>query len=144
MPLDNKLTFVVVVPDRPLPTSEDRRALPETVRHDDAAFNLGRMGLLLAGLADHRRLVAAATDDRLHQAWRSPLFPEADLLLVGLREAGALATCWSGAGPSILAFCTVGTEGTVARAGAGLLADSGVPGKVLEVVPAHTGLVVEP
>ncbi len=142
-PLDHKLTFVVIVPDRPLPTSEARRALPEMVRHADAAFNLGRLGLLLAGLADHRRLVAAATEDRLHQVWRAALFPEADLLLVGLREAGALATCWSGAGPSILAFCTVGTEGTVARAGAGLLAESGLAGKVLEVGADRAGLVVE-
>jgi homoserine kinase len=143
LPLDHKLSFVVVVPDRTLPTDEARQALPDTVPHADAAFNLGRMGLLLAGLADHRRLVAAATEDRLHQDWRSALFPEAGLMLVGLIDAGALATCWSGAGPSILALCTVGTEGTVARAGAELLTGSGLSGRVLELMPDHRGLVVE-
>jgi homoserine kinase len=142
LPLDHKLAFVVVVPDRPLPTSQARRALPETVPHADAAFNLGRMGMLLAGLADHRRLVPAATEDRLHQAWRTALFPEAGLILVGLIDAGALASCWSGAGPGILAVCTVGTEGTVARAGADLLAESDLSGRVLELMPDHTGVVV--
>jgi homoserine kinase len=144
LPLDHKLTFVVLVPDRHLPTSTARDVLPEVVGHAEAAFNLGRMGLLLAGLADHRRLTPAATEDRLHQSWRMALFPEAGLLLVGLVEAGALATCWSGAGPSILAICTVGTEGTVARAGADLLAESGLSGRVLELPPDHRGLVVEP
>jgi homoserine kinase len=143
LPFDHKLTFVLVVPDLHVPTSTARRSLPDRVAHADAAFNLGRMGLLLAGLADHRRLVAAATEDRLHQTWRSALFPEANLFLVALVDAGALATCWSGAGPSILAICTVGTEGTVARAGAGLLTESGLSGRVLELPPDHRGLVVE-
>ena len=142
LPLDHKLTFVVVVPDRSLPTHEARRALPATVTHADAVFNLGRMGLLIAGLADHRRLVGAAAEDRIHQQWRGGLFPEADRIMVGLREAGASAVCWSGAGPSILGICTVGTEGGVAQAGATLLAESGLAGGVLQLPPDHVGLVV--
>jgi homoserine kinase len=144
LPLDHKLTFVVVVPDRRLPTHEARQALPATVTHADAAFNLGRMGLLIAGLADHRRLVAAAAEDRLHQRWRGGLFPEADRIMVALRDGGACAVCWSGAGPSILAICTVGTEGNVARAGTALLAEAGLSGQVLQLAPDLAGLTVKP
>ncbi len=48
-----RLRFVAVVPDRQLATSRARGTLPDTVPHEDAAFNLGRLGLLVAGLADH-------------------------------------------------------------------------------------------
>src|SRR5579863_2124636 len=74
LPLDPRLVFVVLVPDRPLPTVQARQALADSVSHHDAAFNLGRMGLLLSGLADGKKLVREATEDRLHQAARTPLF----------------------------------------------------------------------
>ena len=141
-PLDPDLRFVVVVPDRHLPTKEARAALPALVPHADAAFNLGRMGILLAGLADAGKLVAAATDDRLHQNQRTTLFPEANVLLEGLRSAGALATSWSGAGPSLLAFCTADTAGAVAEAGEALLMATSVAGQVLTLEADHVGLVV--
>ena len=50
------------------------------------AFNLARMGLMLAGLADSRVLIREATEDRIHQDYRSPLFPEAPKLLAGLSK----------------------------------------------------------
>jgi homoserine kinase len=140
LPLDPHLAFVVVVPDQQLPTSQARAALPASVPHADAGFNLGRMGLLIAGLADHRRLIPAATEDRLHQPYRMPLFPEAELLLVGLVDAGARATSWSGAGPSILAICTAGTASRVAEAGAKLLAGAGLTGQVLQLAPDYEGV----
>jgi homoserine kinase len=143
LPLDPHLAFVVLVPDRSLSTEHARAALPRSVPHGDAAFNLGRLGLLIAGLADHRRLLPEATEDRLHQGPRSPLFPEADGLLAGLVRAGALASCWSGAGPSLLALCTVGAASTVAQAGRTLLADAAVPGQVLQLVADFAGVIVD-
>jgi homoserine kinase len=128
--LDPHLRFVVVIPDRQLATVNAREVLGTTVPHGDAAFNLGRMGLLLAGLADHRALVAEAAEDRLHQDARATLFPEAPALLEGLRHAGALASCWSGAGPSLLAVCDEASAPQVARAASGLLDSQGVAGEV--------------
>ncbi|HEX3542573.1 MAG TPA: homoserine kinase [Acidimicrobiales bacterium] len=144
LPLDPHLAFVVVVPDRQLPTKQAREALPASLPHADAAFNLGRMGLLVAGLADHRLLVSAATEDRLHQRYRGPLFPEADPIMSGLLAAGALAACWSGAGPSILGICTAGAASRVAEAGAKLLAEWGLAGQVRQLAPDHQGVVVTP
>lgn len=143
LPLDAGLVFVVLVPDRALPTVQARQALPEMVSHHDAAFNLGRMGLLLSGLADRTKLVREATDDRLHQAARTPLFPESPILLAGLAEAGARATCWSGAGPSLLAFCDGSSGKRVRSAAERLMADARVPGRALLLKAATTGLVVE-
>lgn len=140
--LDPELRFVVVVPDRELPTAEARQALPSSVPLGDAVFNLSRLGLLVAGLADRRLLVPEAGDDRLHQPARSALFSEAEALLVGLRRAGALTSCWSGAGPSLVALSDAGAaEGLCASARA-LMASLGVPGKALVLGADHAGVQV--
>ena len=141
MGLDPSLVFVAVVPDRPLPTVKARQALPPQVSREDAAFNLGRMGLLVVGLADSRLLVKEAAEDRLHQDYRSPLFPEAPMLLARLLAGGALAACWSGAGPSLLGFSTeADAPGVCAAARAGL-AESGIAGSVLVLRADTAGLV---
>ena len=136
--LDPGLRFVFVIPDRALPTAAARASLPAAVPHADAVFNLGRMGLLIAGLADRAGLLAEAGDDRLHQDARTALFPEAPALLAGLRAAGALTSCWSGAGPSLLAVCATDTAGAVAEAARSLLEAQGVAGEV-RVLDADLG-----
>ncbi|MDQ2727903.1 MAG: homoserine kinase [Actinomycetota bacterium] len=141
--LDPALRFVLMVPDRQLRTSVARDVLPPTVTRADAVFNIGRLGLLVAGLADHRLLLAHAAEDRLHQADRGSLFPEAAPIIAGLVAAGALAACWSGAGPSLLGFCTEGDVGRITEAGRGLLATHGVPGAVLCLAPDLDGVTVE-
>ncbi|HLI16130.1 MAG TPA: hypothetical protein VKV23_08795 [Acidimicrobiales bacterium] len=144
LPLDPGLAFTVLVPDRTLATAAARAVLPETVRLADAAFNLGRAGLLLAGFADRSALVPEAGEDRLHQAARAALFPEADELLARLREGGAVLACWSGAGPSLLGVCTSRAAAERAReAGAAALEASGVAGRALVLEPDLAGLVVE-
>lgn len=142
LPLDEAIAFVVLVPTRHLPTKKAREALPAQVDHADAAFNLGRMGLLIAGLADHRLLVREATEDRLHQPHRTPLFPESRDLLAGLLDAGALASCWSGAGPTLLALCTQASAEQVRRRGQELMTEAGVGGEALVLPADHQGLVV--
>ncbi len=141
--LDPDIRFVVIVPDKQLATSRARGTLPEMVPHEDAAFNLGRLGLLVAGLADHTQLLAAAGDDRLHQDQRRSLFPEAPQLLAGLREAGALTSCWSGAGPSMLGICDVDDAGAVAVSARSLMARLGLDGEVLELEADLEGTVVQ-
>jgi homoserine kinase len=136
--LDPGLRFVFVIPDRLLSTEAARSALPRRIPHADAAFNLGRMGLLIAGLADGTALLPAAGDDRLHQDARSALFPEAPAILAGLRGAGALTSCWSGAGPSLLAVCAAASAGEVAEAAKSLLESSAVAGEV-RVLAADLG-----
>jgi homoserine kinase len=143
LPLDVSLAFVVIVPDLTLSTARARQTLPTEVSRESAAFNLSRMALLIAGLADSRVLISEATEDRLHQDYRSPLFPAAPKLLAGMSAGGALAVCWSGAGPSLLGICK-GTEAAQVRSGAeASLADSGVAGEVLVLHPDLHGLILD-
>jgi homoserine kinase len=142
LPLHRDLAFVVIVPDRPLVTAEARALLPDTLPRAAALFNLGRMGLLVAGLANPSLLTPAATEDRLHQSIRATLFPEAPGLLDALVDSGALASCWSGAGPSLLGITTE-LEADKVRNGAQVaLEDSGQSGRVLLLRSDRQGLVV--
>jgi homoserine kinase len=143
LPLDVSLAFVVIVPEVTLSTARGRQALPIEVSRESAAFNLSRMALLIAGLADSRVLIPEATEDRLHQDYRSPLFPAAPKLLARMSAGGALAVCWSGAGPSLLGIAH-GTEAhTVQAAAKEALTEADVPGEVLILHPDMHGLIVD-
>ena len=141
--LDLDLAFVAVVPDRHLATEEARRALPAEVSHADARFNLGRLPLLLVGLADHHRLRSEAAEDRLHQPYRQALFPEAAPLMAGLVASGALAACWSGAGPTIVGMIPSAGAQALCRRGEELLAELSLPGRCLVLDADREGLVVD-
>jgi homoserine kinase len=144
LPLDPALAFVVLVPERRLATKRARATLPETVPLADAVFDIGRLPLLIAGLADHTLLLPAAADDRLHQPARSALFPEADALIAGLVSAGALIACWSGAGTCILGACARDVAPRLRDAGEAALASCGVAGASLLLEADLEGLRVHP
>jgi homoserine kinase len=130
LPLDPGLRFVALIPDRQLLTEAARATLPGDVPFGDAVFNLGRMGLLVSGLADARMLVGEAGDDRLHQDYRARLFPEAPALLAGLRQAGALTSFWSGAGPALIAVCRQEDARALVGRAQALMAGEAVDGQV--------------
>ena len=141
LPLADDLEVVAIVPDRNLATPEARGVLPDRLTLEEAVFNLGRMGLLVAGLADPAALRPAATEDRIHQAARTVLFPEAPKLLAALVEAGALAACWSGAGPTLIGFVTPSSVEAVRASAGAALAEAGMEGRVLSLRPDRRGLV---
>jgi homoserine kinase len=143
LPLDVSLAFVVIVPDVTLSTARARQALPTEVSRESAAFNLSRMALLIAGLADSRVLISEATEDRLHQDYRSPLFPAAPKLLARMSAGGALAVCWSGAGPSLLGIVQRPEAPVLQAAAVQALAETGIPGQVLLLHPDMHGLIVD-
>ena len=97
---------VIFVPDTHGLTSVARAALPASVPHADAAFNAGRSALLVHALTTEPGLLLAATEDRLHQAYRAQSMPGTARLVARLREAGVAAVV-SGAGPTVLALSDV-------------------------------------
>ncbi len=143
LPLDEELRFVVAIPQRHLRTSEARGVLPTHITMADAVFQLARMGQLIAGMADHTRLTPAATGDKLHQDQRGTLFPEARTLMDSMVGAGALAACWSGAGPTLLAMCVEWTAEDVAAEVRRTMARLGVAGTSEVIAPDLEGLVLE-
>jgi homoserine kinase len=109
--LDVDQRVSVFVPDEPVATSLARGLLPETVPHADAAFNAGRAALLVAALTGAPELLVSATEDRLHQNYRSSAMPDSHRLVRQLRAEGVPAII-SGAGPTVLAFATGLSEAT--------------------------------
>jgi homoserine kinase len=142
LPLDDEWRFVVVVPDQELATEDARRVLPKQVSLVDAVHNLNSMGLLIAGLANHHEFVATSMDDYLHQPYRMGLLSFASPLLELLRDSGAAASCWSGAGSSMLALVTNETAGDVATAAKVFLHDHAIAGEVHVLDVDRTGLVI--
>ena len=101
------LCVIVFIPDATGLTRAARAALPPTVPHADAAFNIAASGGLVLGLhTGDTRLISAGMHDRLHEPYRARLFPHLEAMTAAARSAGALGACLSGAGPSILALCT--------------------------------------
>jgi homoserine kinase len=141
LPLDETWRFVVVAPDEELSTAQARQILPSTVPFHDAVSNLNAMGLLIAGLANHREFVEYSMDDFLHQPHRSSLLHFAGPLLALLRESGAAASCWSGAGPSMLGLVTDESAADVERAAKEFLHAHSVPGDVFVLDADRVGLV---
>jgi homoserine kinase len=139
--LDPAWRFVVVIPEVELKTTDARHVLPSTVPFADAVFNLSSLGLLIAGLARHDDFVASSMDDALHQNYRMDLVKFARPLLAALREAGALGSCWSGAGSTMLGLCLADSAEGVAHAAREFLEDHSEPGSVLVLEADRTGLV---
>jgi homoserine kinase len=141
LPLSEALAFVVVIPERNLATPEARGVLPETLSREDVVFNLGRMGLLVAGLGDPDALIPESTEDRIHQPARTALFPEAPRILDALVEAGALAASWSGAGPSLLGIVRTEEAASVRDGAEAALAAAGLRGRARVLRPDRSGIV---
>ena len=111
------LEAVLVVPSEPVSTEEARRALPEAVPMDDAAFNTAHVALLMLGLAQSDwELIGAGLRDRLHQPYRSQLYPRSAELVDRAAGLGALGATISGAGPAVLVWCQFEQTGAVMRA----------------------------
>jgi homoserine kinase len=98
---------MIFMPETRGMTVEARAVLPATVPHVDAAFNAARASLLVHALTTDPSRLLEATEDRLHQPYRSPAMPETATLVAGLRAAGIPAVV-SGAGPSVLALGATG------------------------------------
>lgn len=97
------LAPVVLVPDTRSATSVTRGLLPDNVPHTDAAFSAGRCALAVHALTAEPGLLLPATEDRLHQGYREPAWPDTMRMVRELRENGVAATV-SGAGPTVLAL----------------------------------------
>ncbi len=134
---------VVFIPELRLPTSEMRRALPDSVPRADAVANLGRVAIGVAGFATGRLdLLRFLTEDRLHEPYRAAVYPQLPRMVADARAAGALGACLSGAGSAIIAFAD--TLSSVARVEASFRAaagDSDLPGRVEIMKPRNAGAV---
>ncbi|MDR2528408.1 MAG: homoserine kinase [Synergistaceae bacterium] len=105
-PLPPDMHVVAAVPDVQVRTHDAREALPSQVPFSDAVFNLGRAALLCAAWATGRwEHLSWGMDDRLHQPYRSRLFPGGEVIMDRVRDIpGCLGAAISGSGPTVVAL----------------------------------------
>jgi len=143
LPFPPGIKAVLFLPGFRIPTVAARRILPRRVPREDAIYNLSRAALFLAALQTNRwDLLRLATEDRLHQPYRTQLFPSMPHFLEKALAAGALGACLSGAGSTILALAK-DTPEAVATALERAGEESGVSGRTLIINVCQDGAVVE-
>ena len=103
---------IAVVPQFHLSTKKARQVLPSSYSREDAVYNLQRVSVLTAALAQpnpDRYMIHDVLKDRIHQPYRMPLVPGLQQMteeLTPWTTPGLLGVVLSGAGPTILALAT--------------------------------------
>lgn len=137
--LHDSLHPIVGIPNAKLRTADARLSLPDTVLLEVAARTISRLSFLLVGLLEGDvGALGHAGGDEIHEEPRAELSPISGELMEAARDAGAAHACWSGAGPSVLAFSTEASRGRVIGAMGGVL---GTSGEVLSLKPDYDGLI---
>jgi len=130
---------VLFIPETRIATADARAVLPQQLSVADAVHNMARVALLVAGMAtNHPEYLSVATQDKLHQPYRQPLFPAMKLLMKAALDAGALGAFLSGSGSTMLAL-TQGREMTVAYEMAEAARQASVEGTVKVTQPTALG-----
>jgi homoserine kinase len=101
--VSEKLDFIAVTPDVPLPTQKARGVLPAEYSRPDTVYNIQRTALLAAAFFSGGELTPELFGDRLHQPYRAPLVPGIAECLEYRRE-GLVGIFLSGAGSSVMAI----------------------------------------
>lgn len=129
VPLPDELRAVVFTPEFDMDTVHGRTLMPAQYTKEDAIFTSSRVALFLAALSQRRYdLLRTAMQDRMHQPYRSRIFPLMPALIDAALEAGAHGACLSGGGSSILALATEQTE-SIAEALVNRALKSGMSGE---------------
>lgn len=117
VPMNGKVEFITFIPEFELSTEKARAALPKTIAHHDAVFNLARAALLAGSLTTGKlENLGVAVGDCLHQPYRFDLIPDGRELVHAAKAMGALGAFISGAGPSIIAVVDAQDKTYLSRA----------------------------
>jgi homoserine kinase len=136
---------VACVPRYRYLTSQARAALPKTIPHSDAVFNIGHAMLVIEALRNRDDdLLADALHDRLHERYRLPSIPGAEAARAAAYAEGAIAVCLAGAGPGLVAFSRIGHD-AIGLAMVAAFAEAGLTARhwVLPVSGAGVRITVE-
>ncbi len=139
------LVAVAFIPEITGATWAARAALPERIPHTDAAWNLAMTaGIVAAFLIGDRQVLGASMNDRLHQPYRARLFPHLDPVSRAARDAGAIGSCLSGAGPTVLALTGADRCAAVRDAIDRAASQTGIPGETVVLTLTRDGASISP
>lgn len=135
---------VVAVPNVKVSTESAREALPDKVDFRDAVFNVSRAALFTAAWATGKwELLSSGMDDRLHQQYRTKLFPGGDDVISGVRDLECcMGVAVSGSGPSIIALVRSRPR-QVAETMCRIFADHGVESQFFVLSGCADGVSIE-
>jgi len=137
------LTTVVAIPEYELSTRKARGALPAQVPMSDAVYNMSRTSLLVWALINSdMKLMGKAMEDKLHQPYRMPLIPGMDKVVQTAKNAGAYSVVLSGAGPTVIAFCTKDNAETVGKVMKDTFKEAGVQCSIKNLTPEIDGVKI--
>ncbi len=138
--VDKSLNCVLMIPNDTISTKAAREALPETVSHQDAVFNLQRSALLTeAFMSNNFGILSIAMKDKLHQPFRKHLIPGYDEFEKTGYENGALGVCISGSGSTILGFSATESE-RLQKAWQGKVRELNIEARVISVACDNMGV----
>ena len=141
--LPEDLRCVVFIPTEQSSTPESRAAVPGSFSREDAVFNAGRMALLVRALAaNDLDCLGDAMQDRWHQPYRLWFFPALNSLIEDAQGAGAYGASLAGAGPSVVALCSIDLQDRIGEAMALGAEASGVPGSVFMTGVRNRGATI--
>ncbi len=124
LPMSRAYGLLVVVPAIRFWTKESRQAVPKQYDRETVIRSLARVSALVTGLCSgEARLLRSALGDEIHESSRNRMRPQVGQIIQEALNAGAVYACWSGSGPSVLAFTRVDEAGQVAENLGGCLAD---------------------
>jgi len=114
--VDPSVTFVLLIPDLEVRTTDARAVLPGVYSRSDVVSNLANSSQIAAAFASRQyEMLQSAFGDRLHQPYREQFVPFLSTVLEAGREAGAYGGFLSGSG-STIACVTSGNAPVVAKA----------------------------
>lgn len=113
-PVHESVRFCALIPSFELSTSASRMALPASVSHKDATFNISRVPILIKAFeTGDTALFEVGLHDRLHQPYREHMIDDYKTIRLNALAAGAAGVYLSGAGPTIM--CVYMDEAVPAR-----------------------------
>lgn len=104
--LKSPISFIALIPDYKLSTSEARAILPDSYSKSEVIFNLSRLSILLGALQNGQyEQLRHATQDLLHQPQRLSLMPDSEILIHLSQSELVYGGFVSGAGSTYMLMC---------------------------------------
>lgn len=101
--IHESVKLCALFPEFELSTSSARMALPASVSHKDAVYNLSRVALLIKAFeTGDANLFSVALSDRLHEPYREHMIDDYKTVRLNALAAGAAGMYLSGAGPALM------------------------------------------
>lgn len=104
-------SLIATIPPYTIPAKKSRAALPASVSHKDAVYNVQKMALMIEAVAAaDNESMKAALKDKLHDPYKGKLVPELAEIRKLLQEYDVLGTVLSGNGPTVLTIVENGQK----------------------------------